>query len=68
MRKKETEVLIVRKIMNGKIIHQNVCTACISRTMPNPLRKKVQTLWLLVAMLTGIVCYLIAYHVIPNIK
>ena len=61
--KPETQVLIVRKKKAGRTVHQNVCNSCINKTMPNPLRKKVTMLYILVSMLFGILSYLLAYKV-----
>lgn len=61
--KQETEVLIRRINNHGKIYSRNVCMSCLTRTMPNPLKKKVRLLYIAVACLTLLVCYLLAYKV-----
>lgn len=62
-RKNETEILITTKYNNGRKVLKRVCTLCISKTMPNPLRKRVTQLWVLVACLAGILSYLLAYKI-----
>jgi hypothetical protein len=62
-RKKETEVVLIRIFKDGRRHVKNVCTLCLSRTLPNPLRKKVQLLWILAACEFGIIAYLLAYKV-----
>lgn len=61
--KPETQVLIVRKKKAGRTVHQNVCLSCVNKTLPNPLRKKVTMLYILVGSLLGLLSYLLAYKV-----
>jgi len=61
--KQEPEITIVHRKQNGRIIRKYICTNCLSRTLPNPLRKVVVRLWIVIACLTGIVCYFLAYKI-----
>ena len=63
VRKNETETVITTKFRAGKKIMQRVCTKCYSRTMPNPLKKKIQLQWIIITCLTGLLAYLLAYKV-----
>ena len=64
IRKNETETVIASvKNSSGQIVRKTVCTKCIGRTLPNPLRKRVKQLWILVACLTAILSYLLAYQI-----
>ena len=62
-RKNETEILIATRYVNGKKHLDRICTSCISRTMPNPLKKVNRNLWVLVICLTGLLSYLLAYEI-----
>lgn len=62
-RKNETEILIATSYKGGKKQLKRICTSCISRSMPNPLRKVNRNLWIIIWCLSGIIGYLLAYKI-----
>jgi uncharacterized membrane protein YvbJ len=61
-RKKETEVLIRRRLQNGRLVHENICNNCLSRNLPNPLKKVVFWMRIAIVCLTLLVIYLLIHR------
>jgi len=61
--KPETEILMRRINTHGRIHSRNVCMTCLTSRLPNPLKKKIQLLYVAIACLTLLCIYLIAYKV-----